>query len=107
MHVIVIRMNADKSAQLAFRVEPELVKLADEVADLIAETSITRTRPTQAEVLRAALRRGLDAMKADIDKARAEAAGFITDPERIAEALFAPPRGRMTKRGRSMIRKRR
>lgn len=63
-------MNAEKSAQLALRVEPDIVKLADEVADLIAATSVTRTRPAQAEVLRAALRRGLEAMRDEIAKPR-------------------------------------
>ena len=68
MHVIVVRSMAmaTKSIQLAFRVEPDIVALSEELAALLEQASVTRVRPTQAEVMRAALRRGLQEMKAEL-----------------------------------------
>jgi hypothetical protein len=54
-----------KTAQVAFRLEPELVALADEVADLAARVSAL-DEPSRAAVLRTALRRGLEEMKTEL-----------------------------------------
>lgn len=59
-----------KSDQVAVRVEPEVVTLIEQVTELIAKTSITGVTPTKAEVMRAALRKGLEQMLADLRKAK-------------------------------------
>lgn len=59
-----------KSDQVAVRVEPDVVTLIEQVTELIAKQSITGVKPTKAEVMRAALRKGLEQMLADLRKAK-------------------------------------
>lgn len=59
-----------KSAQVAVRVEPNAVELVDEVTALIAKQSITDVAPTKAEVMRAALRKGLEQMLAELKRGK-------------------------------------
>jgi len=59
-----------KSDQVAVRVEPEVVALIEQVTELIAKTSITGVTPTKAEVMRAALRKGLEQMLADLKRGK-------------------------------------
>ena len=67
---MVIHMTRAKSVQLAIRVEPELVALVDEVAGLLQKANLTGTRPTHAEVVRFALRRGLEDAKRELQEKR-------------------------------------
>jgi hypothetical protein len=55
-----------KDTQVAIRVDNALLELADEIAGLIAESSVTGEAPKRSEVLRAAMRRGLDTMHAEL-----------------------------------------
>lgn len=58
---------APKTVQVAVRVEPELVELADRIADELAKATLTGLEPTRAAVCREAMGRGLRAMKAELD----------------------------------------
>lgn len=55
-----------KTTQLVFRVEPDIVQLIDDVAELAARSVSSGSR---AAVLRTALRRGLEQMKAELGAA--------------------------------------
>lgn len=54
-----------KSAQIAVRVEPATLDLIDEVMELVATASVTG-RTSKAAVMRAALRRGLEEMRREV-----------------------------------------
>jgi hypothetical protein len=54
------------TVQVAIRIDESAVKLADDVAKLIAASSVQDVRPTRTAVMRAAMERGLREMKAEL-----------------------------------------
>jgi hypothetical protein len=59
-----------KSAQIAIRIEPDVLPLIDQVTELVAKQSITGEAPPKAEVMRAALRKGLEQMLAELKRGK-------------------------------------
>jgi hypothetical protein len=59
------RIVVGKTAQVVVRLEPELLALADEVAELAAKVA-ELDEPSRASVLRTAIRRGLDDMRTEL-----------------------------------------
>lgn len=59
-----------KSSQVAIRVEPDTLELVDRIAELAGKASVTGTAPPKAEIMRAALQRGLEQMLEELGGAK-------------------------------------